>query len=181
MNCSRKAAHLLAMCTSPCPPSSLGRNSTDCGSQWSLSQKKSTITAWTRESRLAGGSTTASLCHNEENTRLLITRVLPLKDIQGNSHLHLFSLPSMDSKTPSQFFFSHCSSPKYTPGYFNPPSFQLNLPGKTSPFRESFVVAKASLLFQLTLDEDSLLKSSTFPSITFMSTCVFKTTMISSA
>lgn len=62
------------------------------------------------------------------DTRLLIISVLPLYDMQGYGHLHLFRWSSTDSRIPSQFFFKNI---------FN------------------FVVAKTTLLIQLTVAEDT--------------------------
>jgi len=60
-NCNQKVAALLARWARPCPSSSLGRNSTLCGTQWTRSQKKSNILACILASSPKGGSTHGSL------------------------------------------------------------------------------------------------------------------------
>ncbi len=89
----RKAAVLLWRCINPCPPSSLGKNNTLWGTQCNLSQKKSTKIAWISANKRRGGSMQASLCHKDDATKLLITKVRPLYDIFGINHFHFSSRP----------------------------------------------------------------------------------------
>lgn len=79
----------------------------------------------------------AMLSYEECGSRLCVLRTLPLNDILGSSHLHLFSWTFTISKT-TQFCFVLVSSSRKTPRYLSPPFFQVSLSGLETDFTHRY-------------------------------------------
>lgn len=112
-----------------------------------------------------------NLCHKEEAIKLFITKVRPLYDILGINHFHFSSRPLTFSVVPSQFFCTVVSSPRNTPKYLKPYFFHTKPGGREKHPLFQSPISSASLFSQLTLAEDSFLKSSSTLIKTFTSLC----------